>query len=262
VHEALHPVFVASPNVGQRLRERIEAVLDYAASAGLREGANPAVWKGHLEHAFASFRVETKHHAAMPYDEVPACMAELRALPSLAARALEFTILTAARTGEARFARWSEIDAAAGVWTIPGERMKRGREHRVPLSGRALAILAELPREAGGDAVFPGRSAGGFLNQDAMADVLTKLRPGVTVHGFRSSFREWADHLTSYPRDVCEAALAHSVGNAVERAYLRNELLERRARLMADWASYCDTPARGTVVAFRPTPQPGERAVV
>ena len=135
-------------------------------------------------------------------------MAELRALPALPARALEFTILTAARTGEARFARWSEIDSSGGIWTIPGERMKSGKEHRVPLSDRALAILAELPRESGSDAVFPGRADGGFINQDAMADVLAKLRPGVTVHGFRSTFRDWAAETTHYPNHVLEMALA------------------------------------------------------
>ena len=150
-------------------------------------------------------------------------MAELRALPGLPARALEFTILTAARTGEARFARWSEVDLRAGVWTIPGERMKGDKEHRVPLSDRALAILAELPREAGSDAVFPGRSAGGFLNQDAMADVLAKLRPGVTVHGFRSTFRDWAAETTA----LSESRGRNGVG-ARDRERRRGRLPARR----------------------------------
>ena len=180
VHRVLEPIWLTKPHVGQRLRERIEAVLDYAKGMKLRSGENPALWRGNLEHMLPKAnRTSREHHPALPYAELPALMAELRALPGIPARALEFTILTAVRTGEARFARWSEVDLRAGVWTIPGERMKGDKEHRVPLSDRALAILAELPREAGSDAVFPGRSAGGFINQDAMADVLAKLRPGV-----------------------------------------------------------------------------------
>ena len=198
VHRVLEPIWLTKPHVGQRLRERIEAVLDYAKGMKLRSGENPALWRGNLEHMLPKAnRTSRKHHPALPYAELPGLMVELRALPALPARALEFTILTAVRTGEARFARWSEVDLRAGVWTIPGERMKGGKEHRVPLSDRALAILAELPRESGSDAVFPGRSNGGFLNQDAMADVLAKLRPGVTVHGFRSTFRDWAAETTA-----------------------------------------------------------------
>ena len=184
----------------------------------------------------------TRHHAALPYPELPAFMTELRALPGLAARALEFTILSASRTGEARFARWSEFDLNAGTWTIPGERMKGDKEHRVPLSDRALAILAELPRE--GDAVFPGKAAGGFLNQDAMADVLAKLCSGATVHGFRSAFRDWAAETTGYPSEVVEMALAHAIPNGVEAAYRRGDLFEKRRRLMDDWAAFCDSPDR------------------
>jgi integrase len=180
-------------------------------------------------------------------------MLELRALPGVAARALEFTILTAVRTGEARFARWSEFDVAACVWTIPGERMKGDKEHRVPLSARALAILAELPREPAADAVFPGRSNGGFINQDAMADVLAKLRPNVTVHGFRSTFRDWAAETTGYPNHVVEKALAHAISNGVEAAYRRGDLFEKRTRLMQEWCDYCsriEEPA-GVVVPMR-----------
>src|SRR5829696_7397807 len=201
VHRVLEPVWAKKNHVGQRLRERIEAVLEFAKSTGLREGENPARWKGHLANVLPkpNRTSRTKHHPALPYAELTAFMAELRALPGVPARALEFTILTAARTGETRFARWSEVDLPAGVWTIRGERMKGDKDHRVPLSDRALAMLAELPREAAPDAVFPGRSAGGFLNQDAMADVLAKLRPGITVHGFRSTFRDWAAETTGYP---------------------------------------------------------------
>ena len=189
----------------------------------------------------------------MPYAELTAFMAELRALPGVPARALEFTILTAARTGEARFARWSEVDLRAGVWTIPGARMKGDKEHRVPLSDRALEILAELPRDAGSDAVFPGRSDGAFINQDAMADVLAKLRPGFTVHGFRSTFRDWAAETTGYPNHVVEMALAHAISNGVEAAYRRGDLFEKRGRLMAEWAAFCASAPEsgGEVVPMR-----------
>jgi len=240
VYRVLEPIWLTKPHVGQRLRERIEAVLDYAKGMKLRSGENPALWRGNLEHMLPkASRTSREHHPALRYAELPGLMAELRALPALPARALEFTILGAVRTGEARFARWSEVDLRAGVWTIPGERMKGDKEHRVPLSDRALAILTELPRESGRDAVFPGRSAGGFLNQDAMADVLIKLRPGITVHGFRSTFRDWAAETTAYPNHVVEMALAHAISNGVEAAYRRGDLFEKRKQLMEDWASFC-----------------------
>jgi integrase len=244
VHRVLEPIWLTKPHAAQRLRERIEAVLDYAKSMKLRSGENPAVWKGNLKSVLPKAkRTGREHHAALRYRELPAFMAELRALPGIAARALEFTILTAARTGEARFARWGEFDLQARVWTIPGERMKGGRKHRVPLSDRALAILAELPRDS--EVLFGGRSRGGFLNQDAMADVLAKLRPGVTVHGFRSSFRDWAAETTGFPNHVLEMALAHAIGNGVEAAYRRGDLFEKRQRLMSEWAAFCSSPAAG-----------------
>jgi len=213
--------------------------LEFAKSSGLREGENPARWKGHLANvlAMANRTSRTKHHPALPYAELPAFMAELRAVAGIAARALEFTILTAARTGEARFARWSEFDLDGRVWAIPGERMKGDKDHRVPLSDQTLAILRELPRDPVSDAVFPGRSNGRFMNQDAMADVLAKLRPDVTVHGFRSTFRDWAAEMTAYPNHVVEMALAHAI--PTERPYRRGDLFEKRRRLMDDWAHYC-----------------------
>jgi integrase len=254
VYRVLEPIWSTKPHVGQRLRERIEAVLDYAKGMKLRSGENPALWRGNLEHMLPKAnRTSRKHHPALPYAEVPRFLAELRALPGVAARALEFTVLTAVRTGEARFARWSEFDVAACVWTIPGERMKGDKEHRVPLSDRALAILAELPREAAADAVFPGRSNGGFINQDAMADVLAKLRPDVTVHGFRSTFRDWAAETTHHPNHVLEMALAHAIPSAVEKSYRRGDLFEKRTRLMQEWCDYCrriEEPA-GVVVPMR-----------
>jgi len=240
VHRVLEPIWSTKPHVGQRLRERLEAVLDYAKGMKLRSGENPALWRGNLEHMLPKAkRTSREHHPALPYADLPAFMVELRAMPGLAARALEFTIPTAVRTSEALFARWWEVDLRTGVWAVPGERMKGDKEHRVPLSDRALVILAELPRESGRDAVFPGRSAGGFLNQDAMADVLTKLRPGITVHGFRSTFRDWAAETTSYPNHVVEMALAHAISNGVEAAYRRGDLFEKRRRLMQEWADYC-----------------------
>jgi integrase len=245
VHRVLEPVWTKKPHVGQRLRERIEAVLEFAKSMGLREGENPARWKGHLANVLpnATRTSRTQHHPALSYAELPAFMAELRALPGIAARVLEFTIMTAARTGETRFARWSEFDLAARIWTIPGERMKGDNEHRVPLSDSALAILRELPRH--GDAVFAGRSTGGVMNPDAMADVLAKLRPGMTVHGFRSTFRDWAAETTGYPSEVVEMALAHAIPSGVEAAYRRGDLFEKRRRLMDDWARYCHAERDG-----------------
>jgi len=249
VHRILEPIWLTKPHVGQRLRERIEAVLDYAKGMKLRSGENPALWRGNLEHMLPKAnRTSREHHPALPYAELPALLAELRALPALPARALEFTILTAVRTAEARFARWSEVDLRAGVWTIPGERMKGDKEHRVPLSDRALATLLELPRGAGIDAVFTGRSAGGFLNQDAMADVLAKLRPGMTVHGFRSTFRDWAAETTAYANHVLEMALAHAISNGVEAAYRRGDLFEKRRRLMEEWSGFCSPGAPDATV--------------
>ena len=239
VLRVLEPVWAKKNHVGQRLRERIEAVLEFAKSMGLREGENPARWKGHLKNMLpmANRTSRTKHHAALPFKQMPEFMAELRAVAGIAARALEFTILTAARTGEARFARWSEFDLDGRVWAIPGERMKGDKDHRVPLSHQTLALLRELPRD--GDAVFAGRSNGGFLNQDAMADVLTKLRPNVTVHGFRSTFNDWAVEKADHPNHVVEMALAHAISKHTERAYRRGDLFEKRRLLMDDWAHYC-----------------------
>jgi integrase len=240
VHRVLHAVWTKKPHVGQRLRERIEAVLEFAKSMGMREGENPARWKGHLANVLpkANRTSRTKHHAALLLNEVPELMEELRAMSGIAARALEFTILTAARTGEARRARWSEFDLVARVWTIPAERMKGGVEHRVPLPDRAMAILRELPREDASDVVFVGRSKGGFMNEDAMADALAKLRSKdtATVHGFRSSFRDWASERTNFQNHVVEMALAHRIPSAVERAYRRGDLFDQRRRLMDAWA--------------------------
>jgi integrase len=218
--KVLEPIWRTIPETASRVRGRIERVLGWAQVRGFRSGDNPARWRGHLQELFpAKGKIQkTKHHLAMPYAEVPAFMVELRRNNSLTALALEFTILTAARSGEVLGAKWSEVDLVAKTWTIPAGRMKAGREHRVPLSGRALEILASLPRE--GERVFP-------LTHTSMSELLRRGRD-VTVHGFRSSFRDWVAERTSYPNHVAEAALAHAVADKVEKAYRRTDLFEKR----------------------------------
>ena len=226
-----------------RLRGRIESILDWATFRGYRQGNNPARWKGHLEHELpARNKVQkVEHHAALAYVEMAAFMAELRMKVGVSARALEFAILTAARSGEVRGAKWSEIDLDSRIWTIPGERMKAGKEHRVPLSHEVVTLLKALPREEGVDQVFLAPK-GGQLSDMALTSVLRRMgRSGLTQHGFRSTFRDWAGETTAYPREVCEHALAHRLADGVEAAYQRGDLLAKRAGLMSDWAKYCNT---------------------
>lgn len=237
----LQPLWQEKTETASRLRGRIEAVLDWAAAHGFRQGENPARWRGHLDKLLpARSKVQrVRHHPAIPYAELPAFYARLRAQDGLGALALRFTILTAARTGEVIGARWREIDGA--VWNVPAERMKAGRPHRVPLSDEARAIIETLrPLSTGGDAfVFEGVKGKGLSNA-AMAAVLKRMGvAGITVHGFRSAFRDWAGETTAYPREVCEAALAHVNADRVEAAYMRSDLFERRRALMADWAGFC-----------------------
>ena len=236
VIKVLEPIWKEKPETASRVRGRIEKVLGWATVRGFRSGDNPARWRGHLQELFAAkSKVRAvEHHAAVPFTDVPAFAVELRARNSLSARALEFTILTAMRTGETIGAKWDEIDFAAKTWTIPAARMKAGKAHKVPLSARALEILAALPRE--GEHIFP-------LSNMAMLELLRGMRKGTTVHGFRSSFRDWAAERTSYPNHVAEAALAHAIGDKVEKAYRRGDLFEKRRRLMGDWASWCSRPA-------------------
>jgi len=199
--------------------------------------------KGHLEHELpARNKVQkVEHHAALPYVEIPEFMAELREKEGVSARALEFAILTAARSGEVRGAKWSEIDLKTCTWTIPGERMKAGKEHRVPLANEVITLLNALPREEGSDQVFIAPK-GGQLSDMALTAVLRRMgRNGLTQHGFRSTFRDWAGETTAYPREVCEHALAHRLADGVEAAYQRGDLLAKRAGLMADWAKHCGT---------------------
>jgi integrase len=240
VLKVLSPIWSTKPETASRLRGRIEAVLDYGKVHGWREGENPARWKGGLEMTLPARgkvrRVE--HHAAMPYAEVPALLKTLAAAEGMAPLALRFVVLTAARTGEAIGARWSELDMTTGQWTIPADRMKAGREHRVPLSVQALDVLKALPRVS--DWVFPGRKSRSGLSNMALLQTLRRMDKGdVTAHGFRSSFRDWAAEQTAFPREVIESALAHSVGSKVEAAYLRTDLLEKRRALMAAWGQHC-----------------------
>jgi integrase len=235
-----------------RVRTRIVNVLDWASVRGYRSGDNPARWKGHLAEALPARRKsKVKHHPALPYPELPGFMSELREQKGTAARALEFTILTAVRAGETLGAQWSEIDLPNATWTIPASRMKAGEAHRVPLSSPAVELLQALPVEDGNPFVFIGGRGG--LSTMAMPKVLRRMGRGdITTHGFRSSFRDWCDEQTSYPHHVAEQALAHTIGTAVERAYRRSDLFEKRRRLMEEWGKYCSRPASvGEVVALR-----------
>jgi integrase len=241
VLKVLKPIWREKPETAKRVRGRIEQVLAAAKVEGYRTGENPARWRGHLDKLLPqpAKLAPVQHHKAIPYVELPAFMAELRGRPGISARALEFTILNVARTSEAIGAKWEEFDLREKVWTIPATRMKAGDEHRVPLSDRATRILASLPRDA--EFVFPGGRKGKPLSNMAMLELMREMRgKGATVHGLRSTFRDWAGDRTNYPREVAEAALAHAVGDKTERAYRRGDALERRRRLMADWAAYCE----------------------
>jgi integrase len=254
VMKAIEPIWGSKPETASRVRNRIELILDWAAARGYREGPNPARWRGHLDKLLpkATKLKRIKHHPALPYAELPAFMEQIRQRHGVDARALEFLILTAARTGEVLGARWEEIDLQAAVWTVPPERIKGGREHRIPLSDRALTILRQLPRE--GELVFPGQRSGKPLYTGILQNVTlpSVTESDVTVHGFRSSFRDWCAEQTNYPRELAELSLAHSLGSKVEAAYQRGDMLEKRRRLMDDWAAYCAAPARtGDVVSLR-----------
>jgi integrase len=253
VLEVLKPMWTRVPETASRLRGRIETVLDAARARGFirANDANPARWRGHLDKLLPKRQKLTRgHHAAMSFSDVPKFVARLREHDTVAALALEFTILTAARSGEVLRARWSEIDFERAVWTVPANRMKAGRSHRVPLSRRALAILKKLEGARTGEFVFPGQRRGTPLSATALDLALRRMKAdSVTVHGFRSSFRDWAGEVTMFPREVAEAALAHTAGDATERAYRRGDALEKRRELMEAWASYCG-PKPGNVVSI------------
>jgi integrase len=252
--QVIEPIWSEKPETANRLRGRIETVLDWATVRGYRQGHNPARWRGHLDKLLpARSKVrKTRHHSALPYAELPAFLAKLRAQDGVAAQALEFTILTAARTSEIIGAKHSEIDTKDKVWMVPADRMKARRDHRVPLTDRALEILESIDRE-GEDKnafLFPGRSPGAPLSNMAMLKLLQRMGRGdLTVHGFRSTFRDWAAEKTSFANEVIEMALAHSIGDKVEAAYRRGDLFEKRKKLMDAWAEYCGRHGRtGKVV--------------
>jgi integrase len=257
VLRVLEPIWTAKPETAGRLRGRIERVLDWARVRGYRHGDNPARWRGHLDKLLPAQHKSkrVRHHPALAYVQMPAFTERLRDNSAISARALEFTILTAARTGEAIGATWAEIDFAAGLWTIPPGRMKAHREHRVPLCDRVLEILTSLPREEDNPHLFVGGRKGTGLSNMAMLQLLRGMDggAGLTVHGFRSTFRDWAAETTAYANHVVEAALAHVVADKVEAAYRRGDMFDKRRRLMADWASYCGSPPaeRGDVVPMR-----------
>ncbi len=236
---ALEPIWTVKNETASRLRSRIELVLDWATARGLREGSNPARWRGHLDKLLPmpSRVKKAEHHAALPVGDVGAFMARLRDVDGMGARALEFVILTAARSGEVRGAKWAEIDLRAKVWTVPAERMKAEKEHRVPLSEAALALLKALPKIDSAELVFPG-SKGGALSDMTLTAVTRRMKVNAVPHGFRSTFRDWAAERTNYPREVAEMALAHTIGDKVEAAYRRGDLFEKRRLMMADWAAF------------------------
>ncbi len=249
VLQILEPVWVTKTETATRLRGRIEKVLDFATSKGYRTGDNPARWRGHLDNLLAKpSKVATvDHHAALPYAGIGAFMVDLRQQAGMGARALEFAILTAARSGEVRGATWSEVDLEAAVWTIPAARMKAGKEHRIPLSDAAVDLLRALPRIDGSEFLFPN-TKGAELSDMTLTAVLRRMNRPITVHGFRSTFRDWAGETTAYPREVIEHALAHQLKDKAEAAYARGTLFEKRRRLMADWATYCATEKKAAEV--------------
>jgi len=250
VLKVLEPIWARIPETASRLRGRIEAVLDWAKARGHRHGENPARWKGHLNQLLPALakKNRVRHHPALPYDRIGEFMPLLRAQDCVGARALEFTILTAARTGEVIGAKPDEIDLEKAIWTVPAGRMKAGREHRVPLSSRALQIAREMI-ELKGVHLFPGQRTGNPLSCMTMTAVLRRMGFGnITVHGFRSSFRDWAAEQTNYPREVCEMALAHTISDKTEAAYRRGDLFEKRRRIMDSWSEFIDQPPLNNAV--------------
>jgi integrase len=241
--KVLEPIWLSKQETATRLRGRLESVLDWATTRTFRQGENPARWKGHLENLLPHMSKTERivHHPSLPWQEINDFLTDLRQQQGIAAKAVEFTILTACRSGEVRGCAWTEIDLASKTWKIPAARMKAGREHSVPLSDAAIEVLASMPRM--GALVFPGARGGTALSDMSLTAVLRRMeRRDITVHGFRSSFRMWAAESTAFPRDVCEQALAHSLPDKVEAAYQRSDLFVKRIHLMQAWADYCNKP--------------------
>jgi integrase len=244
VMRVLDPIWQGKTETASRVRGRIESVLDWATARNYREGENPARWKGHLAKLLpAKSKVnKVKHHAALPYDEIGVFMEQLADRDGVSARGLEFQILTVARTGELLGATWAEIDLDKATWTIPSERSKTAKEHRVPLSTSAISLLEHMQNVSTSEFVFPGAKPGKSLSSMAFLQLLKRMGRGdLTAHGFRSTFRDWAAERTAYPREVAEMALAHTIGDKVEAAYRRGDLFEKRRNMMEAWADYCGT---------------------
>jgi integrase len=253
ITDVLTPIWTSKTETATRLRARIESVLSWAIASGYRTGENPARWKGNLDAVLAKPGKVSKveHHRAVSVEDIPLFMTTLRERDGLAARALEFAILTAARSGEVRGARWSEIDIDDAVWTVPADRMKTGKTHAVPLSKPALSVLKKLPKFAGNDFVFPALR-GGMLSDMTLSAVMRRMEVDAVPHGFRSTFRDWCAERTAFPREVAEMALAHAIESKVEAAYRRGDLFAKRTKLMAEWGRFLEQPtAKGTVVPLR-----------
>jgi integrase len=252
--KVIEPIWTVKPETAGRVRGRIESILDWAATRGYRTGENPARWRGHLENLLpARSKVRrVEHYAAMPYPEISAFMAELRRREGPSARALEFAILTAARTGEVIGARWDEINTADRIWTVPADRMKAGRVHRVPLANAALAVVEKMAAIRLGEYVFPGGKAGRPMSNMALLMLLRRMgRSELTVHGFRSAFSDWCAEQTAFAAEVREMALAHTVADKVEAAYRRGDLFQKRRELAETWARYCDGEGTAKVLPLR-----------
>src|SRR5262249_14415194 len=251
VKAILEPLWYEKPETAFRLRGRIERVLDWATVSGHRNGENPARWRGHLDKVLPALSQvhRVKHFVAVPIDEVSVIYDRLRGFEAMSALALRFIILTASRAGEVAGLKWHEIDLDARIWTIPAERAKTGRAHRVPLSDEAIGIVEALQGTSTGKLVFPGWSDGKPMALKSIRRILKSAGGGsATVHGFRSTFRDWASERTTYPREAAEMALAHMVENKVEAAYRRGDLFERRKKMMQDWANFVCLPPSEKVV--------------
>ncbi|MCZ6496966.1 MAG: tyrosine-type recombinase/integrase, partial [Alphaproteobacteria bacterium] len=259
VMKVLEPIWATKTETASRVRQRIESILDWASARGYRLGENPARWRGHIDKLLPSRSKVQKveHYPALPYDEVGAFMAGLRMQQGTAASALEFLILTACRTGEGIGAQWGEFNIEESLWTVPAERVKSGRQHRVPLSPPALKVIQAMQKvratESDDGFVFPGGKRGRPLSNMALLALLKRMgRSDLTVHGFRSTFRDWAAERTNYPREAAEMALGHIVSDKVEAAYRRGDLFQKRRRLMDEWARFCHSGAKaGKIVAIR-----------
>lgn len=253
VLKVLHPIWQKIPETASRVRGRIESILDAAKAKGHRSGENPAQWRGHLKTLLpARQRLTRGHHAALPYDGLPTFTANLRATQSMPALALELCILTATRSGEVLNAKWKELDLEKAIWTIPAVRMKAGYEHRIPLTDRAIAILKSLHKLPHNDHVFPGNARGKPLSSKVMRMLLKRMgRDEITVHGFRSTFRDWASEQTSFPHETCEHALAHRISDKAEASYRRGDQFEKRRKLMEAWAAFCEPRKSAKVLPLK-----------